>query len=175
MGGALDRRRRGSRSAQTPADAAKSIVDAEGYGAVVIMHSMHEDDVRLVMAHPTTMIGSDGIPTLAGQAAPAVVRNLREGARPLHAGSSTCSRSSQAVHRMTGMPAAKFGLVDRGVIRGRRQRRPRALRPGAINDIATYEAPRQHPAGIRTVWVNGTAVMNEGQHTGERPGCAVRH
>ena len=58
------------RVARTPADAAKSIVDTEGYGAVVIMHSMHEDDVRLVMAHPTTMIGSDGIPTLAGKPHP---------------------------------------------------------------------------------------------------------
>ena len=80
-----------------------------------------------------------------------------------------------AVHRMTGMPAAKFGLVDRGVIAEGAAADLVLFDPGAINDIATYEAPRQHPAGIRTVWVNGTAVMSEGQHTGERPGRTLRH
>jgi N-acyl-D-amino-acid deacylase len=46
--------------------------------------------------------------------------------------------------------------------------------PAAINDVATYDAPRQHPSGIPWVWVNGTAVVREGSHTGERAGRALR-
>jgi N-acyl-D-amino-acid deacylase len=47
--------------------------------------------------------------------------------------------------------------------------------PRVIDDVATYDDPRHHPSGIRTVWVGGTAVMHEGRHTGERPGRTVRH
>jgi N-acyl-D-amino-acid deacylase len=80
----------------------------------------------------------------------------------------------QAVHRMTGMPAAKFGLADRGNIKEGAWADLVLFDPAAIDDIATYESPRRHPSGIRRVWVNGTAVMHEGHHTGERPGRALR-
>lgn len=162
-----------ARLGRTPQDAAKMVVDAEGYGAVVIIHSMNEDDVRTVMAHPTTMIGSDGIPTLAGKPHPRLygtfARVLGHYTRDEHLLSL-----EQAVHRMTGMPAAKFGLDDRGVIKEGAWADLVLFDPTAINDIATYEAPRRHPCGIHTVWVNGTSVTHEGHHTGERPGRALR-
>jgi N-acyl-D-aspartate/D-glutamate deacylase len=162
-----------ARLGQTPHDAAKSVVDAEGYGAVVIIHSMNEDDVRTVMAHPTTMIGSDGIPTLAGNPHPRLygtfARVLGHYTRDEHV-----LAPEQAIHRMTGMPAAKFGLADRGIIEEGARADLVLFDPVAIDDIATYESPRRHPSGIHTVWVNGTAVMHEGRHTGERPGRALR-
>jgi N-acyl-D-amino-acid deacylase len=162
-----------ARLGQTPGDAAKSVVDAEGYGAVVIIHSMNEDDVRTVMAHPTTMIGSDGIPTLAGKPHPRLygtfARVLGYYTRDEHVLSL-----EEAIHRMTGMPAAKFGLADRGVIEQNAWADLVLFDPALINDVATYESPRRHPSGIRTVWVNGTAVMHDGHHTGERPGRVVR-
>jgi N-acyl-D-amino-acid deacylase len=162
-----------ARLGRTPPDAAKVVVDAEGYGAVVIIHSMNEDDVRTVMAHPTTMIGSDGIPTLTGKPHPRLygtfARVLGHYTRDEHV-----LTLEQAVHRMTGMPAAKFGLDDRGVIREGAWADLVLFDPSAINDIATYESPRRHPSGIHTVWVNGTAVTHEGHHTGERPGRALR-
>jgi N-acyl-D-aspartate/D-glutamate deacylase len=154
-------------------DAAKAIVDAEGYGAVVVMHSMCDDDVRTVLTHPTTMIGSDGIPTLTGKPHPRLYGTFArvlghyardEGVLPLE----------EAVHRMTGLPATKFGLADRGVIAEGRAADLVCFDPAAIADVATYEAPRQHPTGIRAVWVNGTEVMRDGEHTGARPGLALR-
>jgi N-acyl-D-amino-acid deacylase len=72
------------------------------------------------------------------------------------------------------MPAAKFGLADRGIIEEGARADLVLFDPVAIDDIATYESPRRHPSGIHTVWVNGTAVMHEGRHTGERPGRALR-
>ena len=79
-----------------------------------------------------------------------------------------------AVHRMTGAPAARLGLRDRGV-----------LREGAVADItvfdaarvranATYDEPRQFPDGIVHVLVAGTAVVRDGQPTGARPGRSLR-
>jgi N-acyl-D-aspartate/D-glutamate deacylase len=156
-----------------PPEAARRVVDAEGYGAIAVMHSMDEQDVRTVMAHRTTMIGSDGIPTFGGKPHPRLygtfARVLGHYARdgkvfPLH----------EAIHRMTGMPAAKFGLAGRGVITPGAYADLVLFDPAVVDDVATYDAPRQHPKGIVQVWVNGTRVVRDGEHTGERPGRAVR-
>jgi len=157
----------------TPVEAARAIVDSEGYGAVVVMHSMCDDDVRTVMANPTTMIGSDGIPTFGGKPHPRLygtfARVLGHYARDEHV-----LTLEEAVYRMTGMPAAKFGLGDRGEIAPGRAADLVLFDAATIDDIATYEEPRRHPAGIRSVWVNGEAVFEQGRHTGARPGRALR-
>jgi N-acyl-D-aspartate/D-glutamate deacylase len=152
---------------------ARQIVDEEGYGAVVIIKSMIEDDVRTVMAHPTTMIGSDGIPTSGGKPHPRLYGTF---ARVLghYVRDEPVLSLEEAVHRMTGMPAAKFGLAGRGCIAPGAHADLVLFDPRTINDIATYDAPRQHPTGISHVWVNGTAVITGGVHTGERPGRALR-
>jgi N-acyl-D-aspartate/D-glutamate deacylase len=156
-----------------PLDAAKAIVDAEGYGAVVVMHSMCEDDVRTVMTHPTTMIGSDGIPTLTGKPHPRLYGTFAK-VLGRYVRDERVLTLEQAVHRMTGLPAAKFGLRDRGVIAEGMAADLVAFDPAAIADVATYEAPRRHPAGIHAVWVNGVRVFDSGSHTGARPGRALR-
>jgi len=164
LGDAMDRE---------PIDAAKAIIDAEGYGAVVIIHSMDEDDVRTVMAHPTTMIGSDGIPTLTGKPHPRLYGTF---ARVLghYARDERVLPIEEAVHRMTGLPATKFGLTDRGSIVEGAYADLVLFDPATVDDVATYESPRRHPAGIHGVWVNGTAVVRDGEHTGARPGRALR-
>jgi N-acyl-D-amino-acid deacylase len=154
-------------------EAARRIVDAEGYGAIVVIESINEQDVRTVMAHPTTMIGSDGIPTFGGKPHPRLYGTF---ARVLgHYVRDTGVLSLEgAIHRMTGMPAAKFGLAGRGVIAPGAAADLVLFDPATIDDVATYEAPRQHPTGIVSVWVNGTAAVRDGAHTGERPGRALR-
>ncbi len=156
-----------------PVEAARIVVDREGYGAVVVTETMNEDDVRTVMAHPTTMIGSDGIPALGGKPHPRLYgtfprvlgRYVRElGVLPIE----------DAVHRMTGMPAAKFGLTGRGVIEPGAFADLVLFDPATIDDVATYDEPRRYPSGVSAVWVNGTCVMRDGEHTGERPGTALR-
>lgn len=152
---------------------ARRIVDDLGYGAIVVMHSMSEDDVRTVMAHPTTMIGSDGIPSRGGKPHPRLYGTF---ARVLghYARDEGVLTIEDAVHRMTGMPAAKFGLAGRGVIEVGAWADLVLFDPVAIADVATYDAPRRHPTGIAAVWVNGTQVVRDAEHTGARPGRAVR-
>jgi N-acyl-D-amino-acid deacylase len=79
-----------------------------------------------------------------------------------------------ALHRMTGMPAAKFGLRDRGAVREGAFADLVVFDPARIDDVATYGEPRRPPAGVRAVYVNGIAVARDGDHTGARPGRALR-
>jgi N-acyl-D-aspartate/D-glutamate deacylase len=124
------------------------------------------------MAHPTTMIGSDGVP--AGSKPhprlygcfPRVLGHYVRDERVLDL--------PTAVHRMTGMSAAKFRLTDRGVVRPGAFADLVVFDPSRIRDTATYEDPCRFPEGINAVYVNGRAVARDGQHTGARPGRALR-
>ena len=156
-----------------PRDAARRVLDAEGAGCTVTLHMMAEEDVRTVLCHPTTMIGSDGLPTLRGKPHPRLygtfARVLGHYARDLGLLSL-----AEAVHRMTGLSARRFGLVDRGVLRPGAWADLVLFDPARIADVATYTDPRHPPAGIAGVWVNGVPVVRDGAHTGARPGRALR-
>ncbi len=79
-----------------------------------------------------------------------------------------------AVHRMTGMAADRLGLRERG-------RRADGLAadivvfdPASVRSLATYDEPRRYPAGIPYVLVNGTPVIDGGEHTGPTPATVRR-
>jgi N-acyl-D-amino-acid deacylase len=152
--------------------AAQRVVDGEGEACFVVVFTMDERDVKTVMAHPSTMIGSDGVPSggkphprLYGCFARVLGHYVRE---------EKVLDLPTAIHRMTGMPAAKFQLLDRGTIRPGAFADLVVFDPARIDDVATYGEPRQAPAGIRAVYVNGTAVARDGRHTGARPGRGLR-
>jgi N-acyl-D-amino-acid deacylase len=152
--------------------AARRVVEAEGEACFVVVFTMDEADVKTVMAHPTTMIGSDGVPAggkphprLYGCFARVLGHYVRE-AKVLDL--------ATAIHRMTGMSARKFQLADRGEVRPGAFADLVVFDPARIDDVATYASPRQAPAGIRAVYVNGVAVARDGRHTGARPGRALR-
>ncbi len=142
-------------------------------GVTAVMHTMNEDDVRTVMRHPSTMIGSDGIPSLPGKPHPRLwgtfARVLGRYARDLG-----LFPLEEGIHRMTGLPARKFGLHDRGVIRENSAADLVLFDEATILDVGTYEDPNHPPRGIHHVFVNGTRVVRDGAHTGERPGRPLR-
>jgi N-acyl-D-amino-acid deacylase len=153
-------------------DAADRIIQAEGEACFVITFTMNEADVKTVMAHPTTMIGSDGVPAgnkphprLYGCFARVLGHYVRD---------EKVMDLPTAIHRMTGMPAKKFQLTDRGELRVGAFADVVVFDPARIDDVATYQEPKQHPAGMRAVFVNGAAVADNGKHTGARPGRGVR-
>jgi len=80
-----------------------------------------------------------------------------------------------AVHRMTGAPAARLGLRDRGLLRDGFAADVVIFDPERVRANATYDEPRQFPDGIEHVIVNGTLVIDAGTHTGAAPGRALRH
>jgi len=151
-----------------------ALVAEEGEGVVAVIFGMDEADVRQVLAHPTTMIGSDGIPSVAGKPHPRLygtfARVLGTYVREEH-----LFALEDAVFRMTGLPAQKFCLTDRGVIRAGAYADLVVFNPQVVADVGTYQEPRRYPPGIDYVIVNGKITADHGHHTGERSGRLLRH
>ncbi len=155
-----------------PEDAAERILDVEGQAAFVVIFMMDEGDVRTVLRHPTTMIGSDGL--IAGEKPHPRLYGCFPRVLGRYARDEGVIDLATAVHKMTGMPATKFQLRDRGVLRPGAFADIVVFDPTTIRDTATYEEPKRYPEGIRAVFVNGVAVARDGAHTGARAGRALR-
>jgi N-acyl-D-amino-acid deacylase len=123
--------------------------------------SMSEDDVERILQYPATMIGSDGIPLqekphprLWGTFPRVLAHYCRgRGLFPLET----------AVHKMTGLTAARFGLKDRGVIAPGMAADITVFDPDTVRDTATFEAPSQAAVGIDCVIVNGRVAWRDGK------------
>jgi len=80
----------------------------------------------------------------------------------------------QAIYKMTGMPAAKLRLNDRGLIRPGLAADLVIFDPAEVSDKATYDDPHQYAGGIFHVIVNGNLVIHEAAHSGARPGRILK-
>lgn len=140
--------------------------------AGAIYFSMDEADVERIMAHPETMIGSDGLPH------DTFPHPRLWGAFPRVLGHYTRDRKifslETAIHKMTGMPASKFGLKDRGVIAPGFAADLVVFDPEQVRDCATFTDPKRPAAGIQRVYVNGVASWRNGASTGARAGQVLR-
>lgn len=139
--------------------------------AGAIYHNMAEDDVRRILRHPATMIGSDGLPNdprphprLWGTFPRVLGHYCRE---------ERLFSLAEAVHKMTGLPAQRFGLTGRGTICEGAHADLVLFDPETVIDTATFTDPVQHAAGIDAVWVNGVLSYQDGRATGERGGRFV--
>ena len=81
---------------------------------------------------------------------------------------------AEAVHRMTGFAARKFGLRDRGVLREGAHADLVLFDPRRIIDRGTFEDPHRKPEGIEAVYVNGVKAISGGLPTGARAGRVLR-
>jgi N-acyl-D-amino-acid deacylase len=147
----------------TQKDAARRLQPA---GA--IYHSISEQDMQRILSHPTTMIGSDGLPNdprphprLWGTFARVLGHYCRE---------QRLFTLPQAVHKMTQLPAQRFGLSDRGLVREGYFADLVLFHPETIIDTATYADPIRPSHGIQGVWVNGVLSYTAAGPTGGRGG-----
>ncbi|MFJ6618687.1 amidohydrolase family protein [Kitasatospora sp. NPDC091335] len=172
---AAEGRRIADLAAERGADPVDYVCDLllEAQGEVtIISHSMREDDVRRVLASPLSMIGSDGVPKpgrphprWAGSFARVLGHYGREqGLLPLEL----------AVHKMTGLPAGRFGLAGRGVVSDGAVADLVVLDAQAVLDSATFEQPLLPPVGVETVVVAGRVAVRGGRPTASRAGEVVR-
>jgi len=145
----------------------------EGEGMVAVIFGMDEADVRRVLAHPTTMIGSDGIPSVEGKPHPRLYGTFAC-VLGKYVRQENLLTLEDAIFRMTGLPAQKFRLTDRGLIREGAYADLVVFDPWGIADIGTYQDPRKYPPGIDYVLVNGKITAAHGRHTGERNGRLLR-
>lgn len=136
--------------------------------AGAIYHSISEDDMRRILRHPATMIGSDGLPNdphphprLWGAFPRVLGRYSRDEALfPLR----------EAIYKMTGLPAQRFSLVERGLIGEGYYADAVLFDPATILDTATFEDPVRPARGISHVWVNGVLSYTAEGATNDRAG-----
>ena len=159
----------------TGRDAVDAICDlllAEDLRTNQVTPGPHFQGIRPFLQHPASMIGTDAV--LIGEKPsprsygtyPRILGQLVREERWLGL--------EAAVHRMTGAPAARLGLTDRGRIADGLLADLVVFDPASVRSLATYDEPRRYPAGIPYVLVNGVPVVDGGEHTGATPGRALR-
>jgi N-acyl-D-amino-acid deacylase len=163
----------------SPARAAIRLLVEEELRVECAFFSMSEDDVATVLSAEFCCIGSDASArAYDGITARGVPHPRTYGCFPRVFGRFVRGRPTlsveEAVRRMTSLPADLFGLAGRGRIALGNPADLVVFDPRAIVDRATYERPFQPPAGIGHVYVNGTAVLRDGEYTGARPGRVLR-
>ena len=165
--------RRGLKTtAAAEADLVLSLLEEAGMKRVqMVYHSMSETDVATIMRYPNTMIASDAGVASFGQNMPhprAYGTNARVLGRYVR--DQKVIPLEEAIRRMTSLPAQRFGLTDRGLLREGYAADLVIFDEKTIADQATYEVPHAYATGIGYVLVNGVPVVAEGKHTGKRPG-----
>ncbi|WOB81372.1 N-acyl-D-amino-acid deacylase family protein [Providencia sp. PROV114] len=136
--------------------------------AGAIYFQMHEDDVRRVLQHPSSMVGSDGLPRdpnphprLWGTFPRVISHYSRD---------EQLFPMTTAIYKMTGMSAQRFSLKDRGLIQENYFADIVVFDPEKINETATFQDPKQKADGIEYVFVNGVLTYTKKEMTGNRAG-----
>jgi N-acyl-D-amino-acid deacylase len=161
--------------AETGTDAVDSICDlllAENLGVAQVTSGPWTETLRDFVRHPLGMVGTDST-FLGEKPAPRTY-----GSFPRILGQFVRDEQllslEEAVRKMTGAPAARLGLTDRGLLRDGLMADLVVFDPARVRSNATYDEPRRFPDGIEHVIVNGELVVYEGRHTGALPGRALR-
>jgi len=157
-------------------NAAELVMELEENGSCsAVYHAMSEEDVERIMQHPRTMIGSDGGIFMPGDNVPHP-RNYGSFARVLgvYVRERAVLELPEAINKMTQMPADRLSLAERGRIAPGAYADIAVFDPATITDTATFENPHQFAVGVQHVFVNGKAVLLNGQMTGARPGRTLR-
>ncbi len=164
---------------RTPAETAMDLVVEDGSRVGTVYFLMSEENVRRQIGLPWVSFGSDEAsqapeppflefsphPRAYGTFARLLGRYVRdERLIPLE----------EAIRRLTSLPAENLRLRDRGLLAAGRFADVVVFDPAAVADHATYEDPHRYAAGMLHVFVNGTAVLRDGEHTGATPGRVVR-
>lgn len=164
---------------KSPVDTVIDLVIEDGSRVETVYFIINEDNIRKEIQLPWVSLGSDAASMapegvfLKSSTHPRAYGNfakfmgqyvLEEGLIPLPEG----------VRRLTGLPAENLHLDRRGLLREGYFADVVVFNRG-FRDHATYDKPRQYATGMQQVFVNGVQVLKDGEHTGAKPGRAVRH
>ena len=162
-----------------PFDAVFDILIEEETAGMIVGFYYGVEDIRRVLEHPASMIGSDGYalapygnlgkgknhPRSYGTFPMVLARYVRE---------RKVLTLEEAVRKMTSLPAQKLGLRDRGLLREGMWADIVMFDSNRVLDKATYDEPYQYPEGIENVLVDGQVVIEESVHTGTLSGKVLR-
>ena len=166
-------------SGASPADALMDLLVEQRCTVGMVSFSQSIENVAKVLAHAQLMIGSDSIPLFAGEGdKPGKPHPRTYGTFPRVLGEYARDRGlfplETAVHKMTGMPAARMRLRDRGVLREGFAADVTIFDPATVKDESTYAEPHRYPAGIPYVIINGAVVVDRGRVSATGKGRILR-
>ena len=162
----------------SPEDAAIDLVIEDGSRVGTVYFLMSEDNLRMQIKKPWVSFGSD-----AGASAPEGVF-LKSSTHPREYGNfanllgryvrdEKLIPLEEAVRRLTSLPATNLGIANRGSLQEGHFADVVIFDPNTIAAHATYDNPRQYATGVKHVFVNGTQILRDGEHTGAKPGRVV--
>ncbi len=137
----------------------------------VVVRAMTDADVQRFVADPSITFCSDGglhgsHPRGAGSFPRVLSYYVRD---------QKALTLESAIHKMTGLSAARMGIANRGVLAPGKKADITLFDPARIKDTSTTKSPQSAPIGIQCVIVNGKIVLRDGKFTGARPGVPIRH
>ncbi|WP_345269724.1 N-acyl-D-amino-acid deacylase family protein [Nibrella viscosa] len=159
-------------NAETEADLILDLIEKAGPKRIqMVYHTMSEEDVATIMRYPNTMVASDagvarymsGVPhpRAYGTNSRVLGRYVRE---------KQIIPLEEAIRRMTSLPAQRFRLADRGLLKPGYAADIVVFDEKTVADQATYDKPHAYATGFSEVLVNGEAVIENSRHSGKRPG-----
>jgi N-acyl-D-aspartate/D-glutamate deacylase len=158
-----------------PVDTCINLMAEAGGSIGGIFFAMSEENVQKVMRQPWVTISSDaGAINLSAPGFPhprAFGTNVRVLGKYVR--DDKVLTLEDAVRKMSSLPAQALGLQDRGQLRSGFWADIVLFDPATVADTATFERPKSYPIGVPYVLVNGVVVIDDGKHTGARPGKAL--
>jgi N-acyl-D-aspartate/D-glutamate deacylase len=169
----------GKKRNTSPAEAVIELLIEQNGEGFQISFGNTEEYLAVALRQPWTTIGSDGcalnigMRTALGKPHP---RSFGTHARVLakYVREENLITLPEAIRKMTSFPAARLGLADRGLLRPGMKADVVVFDPDRIQDQATFKEPEKYATGIEWVFINGTAVVEEGKPTGALPGRVLQ-
>jgi len=145
-------------------------------GAQMVYHGMGDKDVKNIMAYPFNMAASDAGIAVMGVSRPHP-RAYGTNARVLgkYVREEKIMSLEEAIRRMTSLPANKFNIKQRGLIKEGFIADIVVFDENEVTDMATFENPHQFSKGFKYIFVNGALTIDNGLHNGARKGLAIRN
>ncbi|PYL62370.1 MAG: aminoacylase [Verrucomicrobia bacterium] len=164
--------------AKDPIDTAMDLIAEDGSRIGTIYFMISENNIKKELTKPWISFGSDE----ASQAPEGLF--LKSNPHPRAYGNfarvlgkyvrdEKVLPMSDAIHRLSGLPATNLGLDHRGFLKDGMFADVVVFDPATITDHATFEKPHQYATGVKHVFVNGVQVIKNGEHTGAEPGRAL--
>lgn len=157
---------------ESPVDSFFHILQRDQLATTILQHVGHEENVRAIMAHPHHMGGSDAI--LVGERP----HPRAWGTFPRYLGHYVREEKllglEDCINHLTGRPAKRLGLTDRGTIAVGNAADLVLFDPDTVRDTATFDNPKQQALGISHVLVNGEIAIEDGRPTGTLAGHSLR-
>jgi N-acyl-D-amino-acid deacylase len=161
-----------------PIDTAMDLIAEDESRISTVYYVMSEENVKKELQKPWISLGSDEasqapeLPFTKSNPHPRAYGNF---ARVLgkYVRDEKVLSVSDAIHRLSGLPATNLGLDRRGFLKEGMFADVVVFDPATFTDHATFEKPHQYATGMKHVFVNGVQVIKDGEHTGARPGRAL--